>query len=89
MPSTFAAIRQEIPTAAQHWSVHCRFLLSGCNLAIELDGDGHFTEGGAEADAVRTEFLNKKGVRVLRFENQEIFTALEIVLAEIERNLIS
>ena len=57
-------------------------------LAVELDGDGHFTES-AESDLVRTEFLRKKGIRVLRFENRLVFDALDCVLAEIEQNLIS
>jgi len=64
------------------------FYCPECALAIELDGAGHFTETGADADASRTEFLSKKGIRVLRFENRKIFDALDFVLAEIEENLI-
>src|SRR5436309_4459260 len=59
------------------------FYSPDCRLAIELDGDAHFTEGGAEYDAARTEFLTKKGIRVLRFENREIFDNLDLVIAEI------
>jgi very-short-patch-repair endonuclease len=58
-------------------------------LAIELDGASHFTDSGADADLIRTEFLHKKGIRVLRFENRRVFEDLDFVLAEIERNLIS
>src|SRR5438128_1145966 len=65
------------------------FFCPETDLAIELDGEGHYIENRVEADATRTEFLNKKGIRVLRFENKEIFNNLEFVLAEIERNLIS
>ncbi len=65
------------------------FYCPECCLAVELDGDAHFTEGGAEADANRAEFLRKKGISVLRFENRLVFDALDFVLAEIEQNLIS
>jgi very-short-patch-repair endonuclease len=60
-----------------------------CRLAIELDGAAHFTDSGAQYDAVRTELLTSKGIRVLRFENQEIFDNLDLVLEEIQQHLIS
>ena len=56
-------------------------------LAVELDGDSHMTESGAEWDARRTEFLNRFNVRVIRFENREVFENIEGVLDEIRRNL--
>jgi Uncharacterized protein conserved in bacteria len=56
-------------------------------LAIELDGEGHFTEEGEASDAARTEFLNSVGVRVLRFENFEIFQYPERTLDEIRKYL--
>jgi very-short-patch-repair endonuclease len=65
------------------------FYCPDCRLAIELDGDAHFTESGCESDLQRTDFLHQKGIRVLRFENRRIFEDLDFVLAEIERNLIS
>ena len=65
------------------------FYCPECGLAVELDGDAHFTESGAEADAKRSAYLNQQKIRVLRFENREIFDNLEFVLAEIEKNLIS
>jgi very-short-patch-repair endonuclease len=42
-----------------------------------------------EYDGERTEFLKRKHVRVLRFENRQVFESLEFVLAEIQRNLIT
>ena len=58
-------------------------------LAIELDGDGHFTSGGWEDDQEREEFLENQGIRVIRFENDEVFLATESVLEEIEKNFES
>ena len=57
-------------------------------LAVELDGDAHITESGAEADERRTNFLKRFNVRVIRFENKDIFENLKGVLAEIKRNLL-
>ena len=56
-------------------------------LAIELDGAGHFTEEGQKYDADRTEYLNSLGVRVLRFENFEVFEYPLRTLDEIKKCL--
>src|SRR5437870_12333269 len=39
------------------------FFCPECDLAIELDGEGHYVENGVEADATRTEFLEKRHSR--------------------------
>jgi len=56
-------------------------------LAIELDGEGHFTDEGETYDAKRTEYLNSLGVRVLRFENFEVFQYSMRTLDEIKMYL--
>ena len=56
-------------------------------LAIELDGEGHFTDEGESYDAKRTEYLNSLGVRVLRFENFEVFQYSMRTLDEIKMYL--
>jgi very-short-patch-repair endonuclease len=53
-------------------------------LCIELDGDYHFTSSGYERDEKRTEYLNRFGIRVIRFENYEVFTATDAVLEKIK-----
>ena len=55
-------------------------------LAIELDGEHHFTEEGMAHDQKRTDYLNSFDIRVLRFENDEVFQSPEGVVAEIKRN---
>ena len=55
-------------------------------LAVELDGAGHFTVSGNLHDAVRTEYLNSVGIRVVRFENKLMWSALDSVLESIARN---
>ena len=55
-------------------------------LAIELDGDYHFTEEGIEYDKKRTDFLNSYNIQVLRFENEDVFDKLPDVLEMIRRS---
>lgn len=58
-------------------------------LAVELDGAHHFTEEGLERDLVRTCELETHGIRVLRFENNLVFTDLQHVLDKIVCKLTS
>ena len=51
-------------------------------LVIELDGSQHLER--APEDEVRTQFLNSKGYRVLRFWNHEVMTDIEGVLRSIQ-----
>ena len=53
-------------------------------LAIELDGQGHFNSAGFDYDEERTAFLNAQGIRVVRFENDEVFKATEAVIETIK-----
>jgi type I restriction enzyme R subunit len=52
-------------------------------LAIELDGGQHNTDDGKESDEKRTEYLNSKGIHVLRFWNNDVLQNTESVLEEI------
>jgi very-short-patch-repair endonuclease len=55
-------------------------------LVVELDGGQH--QERAEADALRTRFLESKGYRVVRFWNDEVLSnthgVLEVILKAIE-----
>ena len=53
------------------------------HLAIEVDGDSHFTPEGQAADALRTEWLANARWRVLRFTNSEVLQNLDGVLQTI------
>jgi len=53
-------------------------------VAVELDGSVHDGPEQREADAVRQEFLESQQLRVLRFQNDEVFGDIERVLATIE-----
>ena len=53
-------------------------------VAIELDGEPHFTEDGMRYDARRTQYLNGLNIKVIRFENVRVFEDLGAVLKEIQ-----
>jgi very-short-patch-repair endonuclease len=54
-------------------------------LAIEVDGDSHFTAEAMQYDEKRTAYMKQFGIEVLRFTNLEIFENIEGVLDTIER----
>jgi very-short-patch-repair endonuclease len=55
-------------------------------LVIELDGDFHFDEKAIKDDEKRSKKLEEEGLKIIRFENQEVLLNLEKVLKEIKRN---
>ncbi len=63
------------------------FFSAEANLAIECDGSQHLSSDGAARDRVRDEYLRAKGLRVLRFTNDEILTNTEGDVIEILRTL--
>jgi len=42
-------------------------------IGIELDGKDHFSDNGYERDEIRTAYLNSLHIRIIRFENKEVF----------------
>jgi very-short-patch-repair endonuclease len=61
------------------------FYCSQMSLAIEVDGEIH--EYQREADEQRTAYLRERGVRVIRFTNEEVLAKLEEVLERVRANL--
>lgn len=49
-------------------------------LAVELDGEVHTDPGRQDYDAEREAFLREQGLRIVRFENREVFEDVEVVL---------
>jgi len=56
------------------------------NLAIELDGQGHFEALQAQYDTERDLFLEHCGIKVLRFENKWVWDNSEGLLEEVKNN---
>jgi len=61
------------------------FYAPRAKLAIEVDGDSHFSPEAMAYDRERTIYLEHFGITVLRFTNLEITENLEGVLASIKQ----
>ncbi|MFT5864006.1 MAG: very-short-patch-repair endonuclease [Flavobacteriales bacterium] len=57
-------------------------------LIIELDGQPHLDPLAEEKDEKRTAYLNKKGFRVMRFENKMVFDLLPSVIEDIQDHFL-
>lgn len=53
-------------------------------LAIEVDGFSHYNEHGFNYDENRQKNLNDAGVKVLRFDDEEVLKDIENVIRTIE-----
>ena len=56
------------------------------NLAVELDGEQHYTEEGKQRDAIRMSYMEKLGIKVIRFENFVVFDYPQLLIAEIRKS---
>jgi very-short-patch-repair endonuclease len=59
------------------------FYCPAARLAIELDGGQHHTDAGRESDATRTAWLENRGIRVLRFWNDDVLQNTDSVVQTI------
>jgi very-short-patch-repair endonuclease len=59
------------------------FYCASRRLVVEIDGDSHFTAEAEKRDAVRDAWLEQKGLRILRFTNQDVMQRFEGVCLEI------
>ena len=65
------------------------FYCHAANLIIEIDGSQHFSEKAEKYDEKRTEYLEKQGLKVLRFTNLDIDRNFVGVCEAIEKSLLS
>ena len=61
------------------------FYSAEAKLVIELDGSQHFDEANMENDAIRTQFLESYGLKIIRIPNNEIFQNFRGVCEYIDR----
>jgi very-short-patch-repair endonuclease len=59
------------------------FYCASHRLAIEVDGDSHFSVEGKKRDKVRDAGMELHGVQVLRFTNEDVMQRFEGVCLEI------
>ncbi len=55
-------------------------------LVIELDGAAHYTPEGSDQDEKRDGYMTGLNIKVLRFENRDVFNNLDAVLEVIKSN---
>ena len=60
------------------------FVCLSKQLVIEVDGGYHNEENQKEFDQARTEYLNQKGFKVIRFTNEEVLNEIEKTLKTIK-----
>ena len=65
------------------------FYCPGLSLAIELDGEQHFSDLGKMSDEARTQMLKDHGIRLIRFQNAAVLVNPGIVLDAISAILSS
>lgn len=56
-------------------------------LGIEIDGDSHFTKVGSYKDRLRDAYLRDKGIRLLRFLNNDVMRNIEGVIEKINEQI--
>ena len=60
------------------------FYCHKAGLIIELDGSQHFTREGMREDEIRTEVMEKYGLIIIRFTNQQINSSFDDVCSYID-----
>ena len=76
-------IRRQHPLGSYIADFYC----SEKKLVIEIDGGIHDDKAVKEYDEIRQKAIEFYGIKVIRFRNEDVFSRMEFVLDEIERNL--
>lgn len=63
------------------------FYTHNSRVAIEVDGSQHQELGAIKYDNTRRKALNKSGIYVLRFTNEQVMNHMDWVLAKIDATL--
>jgi len=63
------------------------FYCREARLAVEIDGDSHYTELAGVYDIKRDEFIRNVGIRVVRFTNEEVMRNASAVIQQIREHL--
>ena len=58
------------------------------SLAIEIDGNAHFSKDGVEYDRERNTYFRGAGIQTVRFSNHDVLTQIDVVLANIEETFL-
>jgi len=64
------------------------FFCISANLVIEVDGSIHDLPEQKEVDELRTKVFESRGLKVIRFTNNEVFDSIDKVIATITKNIM-
>lgn len=63
------------------------FLFRKSKVIVEIDGGYHFTEEQKNNDAVRTDWLEQQGYKVIRFTNEQVLCDTDNVINKLRKDL--
>ncbi|WP_288280360.1 endonuclease domain-containing protein [uncultured Prevotella sp.] len=67
------------------------FLFRKSKLVVEIDGGYHFTDEQQEDDALRTDWLEHQGYKIIRFKNEQVLfdtnKVIEILKVSLSREI--
>ncbi len=63
------------------------FLFRRSKVVVEIDGGYHFTAEQQQDDAQRSEWLERKGYKVIRFTNEQVLFETDKVIEELKKSL--
>ena len=63
------------------------FYCPRAKLVIELDGSQHYEEEAKKYDTIRTEYLNRHGIAILRYTNLDIQRQFKNVCGDIDHHV--
>jgi very-short-patch-repair endonuclease len=63
------------------------FFCARAKLVIEVDGSQHLSDEMLEYDRIRDEYMSSLGLRVLRFNNNDVLTNIDGVVERIMENM--
>ena len=63
------------------------FYCNAAKLVIEIDGGQHYEDENARNDKIRESFLEKQGLRIMRFTNLDVLKNIENVVEKIYREI--
>ncbi len=63
------------------------FACVSAGIVIEVDGGYHNNAEQKQEDEIRTNFLNERGFKVIRFTNEQVLNNLDYVISTIKQEL--
>lgn len=63
------------------------FLFRKSKVIVEIDGGYHFTENQQKEDAIRQDWLEHMGYKVIRFTNEQVLFDSDLILDTLKLNL--